>query len=102
VFNISPLVGAEKANTNSGLGSATASIPIPGVGTVSPMQLTDAYERINQLVTQLSGGVDLSQRWTPAQVHTALQGLETMHAQGGVTEEQHLALKAALESMLAP
>lgn len=102
VFNITPLVGAEKPYANSGVGPAAAgTIPIPGLGTVSAIQVTQAYERINQLVTRLSGGVDLSHRWTPAQVHTALEGLETMHAQGGVDQEQYLALRAALESMLA-
>jgi hypothetical protein len=60
------------------------------------------YTQVNDLVTRLSGGADLSQRWTPDQVHTALAGLEVEHSQARLTEEQYQALKAALESMLVP
>jgi hypothetical protein len=102
VFNITPLVGAESPNPGLSAAAARTAIPIPGLGAVSADQMGQAYNRVNQLVTQLSGGVDLTQRWTPARVQTALAGLETMHSQGGLTEEQYLSLKAALESMLGP
>jgi hypothetical protein len=78
------------------------SLPIPGVGPVSADRFQQVYTQVNNLVTRLSGGADLSERWTPDQVHTALAGLEMEHSQAHLTEEQYQALRAALESMLAP
>jgi hypothetical protein len=94
VFNIAPMIGGESAQ------------PIrPAPAPQSPLandadQFAQAYARINQIVSQISGGADLSHRWTPDRVTTALQGLESLRAQSGVTDEQYQALKAALQSML--
>jgi hypothetical protein len=99
-LNIQPLIGAENSYANRPPSRNNIPLPIPGVGQVGPDRLQQVYEQVNALVTRLSGGADLSQRWTPDQVGTALAGLEVQHSQGGLTEEQYQALKAALESML--
>jgi hypothetical protein len=100
-LNIQPLIGAEDSYANRPMAANNISIPIPGVGSVNPDRFKQVYEQVNGLVTRLSGGADLSQRWTPDQVRTALAGLEAEHSRGGLTEEQYQALKAALESMLS-
>jgi hypothetical protein len=102
VFNIAPAVGPESAAPSPGGGPPNVSFPVPGVGPVGADQFSRALERINQLVVELSGGADLSRPWTPEQAATALQRLETVHAQGSLTEEQYESLKAALSSMRAP
>jgi hypothetical protein len=99
-LNIQPLIGAEDSYANRPMPGRNVSLPIPGVGPASPDRLQQVFEHVNALVTRLSGGADLSQRWTPDQVRTALAGLEAQRAQEGLTEEQYQALKAALESML--
>ncbi len=99
-LNIQPLIGAENSYANRPTAPNNMSLPIPGVGSVSPDRFRQVYEHVNALVTRLSGGADLSQKWTPDQVRTALAGLEAERSRGGLTEEQYQALKAALESML--
>jgi hypothetical protein len=99
-LNIRPLIGAENSYRNLPPGGQAKALPIPGVGPVSSDRFQQVYAQVNDLVTRLSGGADLSQRWTPDQVQTALAGLEVEHSQTRLTEEQYQALKAALESML--
>jgi hypothetical protein len=94
------LIGSESAVPAPGPGANHIAVPVPGVGAVDSQQLEQVLERVNQVLRRISGGADLSQKWTADQVHTALQGLETDHAEGGVTEEQYESLKAALTSML--
>jgi len=100
-LNIRPLIGAENAYQNRSPAGLDTALPIPGLGPVSADRLKQVYTEVNDLVTRLSGGADLSQRWTPDQVQTALAGLEREHSQARLTEEQYQALKAALQSMLA-
>lgn len=99
-LNIRPLIGAENSYPNLPAAGNEMSLPIPGIGPVSADRLEQVYTHVNDLVTRLSGGADLSQRWTPDQVRTALAGLEVEHSQARLTEEQYQALRAALESML--
>jgi len=99
-LNIRPLIGAENSYQNLSPAGHTTALPIPGLGPVDADHLKQVYTQVNDLVTRLSGGADLSQRWTPAQVQTALTGLEGEHSQARLTEEQYQALKAALQSML--
>jgi hypothetical protein len=99
-LNIRPLIGAENSYANLPPAGPQTGVPIPGVGPVSSDRLEQVFTQVNALVTRLSGGADLSQRWTPAQVHTALAGLEVEHSQGNLTEEQYRSLMAALQSML--
>jgi hypothetical protein len=101
-LNIRPLIGAENSYQNLQPAGHQAALPIPDAGSVSADRFEQVYTQVNDLVTRLSGGADLSQRWTPDQVHTALAGLEVEHSQARLTEEQYQALKAALESMLVP
>jgi hypothetical protein len=104
VFNITTFEGPETAQPvgGPGPGAPNMSIPVPGVGQVSGAQFQQTYERINQLLRRISGGADLSQEWTVDQVRDALSGLDTVNAQGELTEEQYQSLKAALASMLVP
>jgi hypothetical protein len=99
-LNIRPLIGAESSYQNLPPAGRATSLPVPGVGPVGADRFQQVYAQVNDLVTRLSGGADLSERWTPAQVQTALTGLEVEHSQTRLTEEQYQALKAALESML--
>jgi hypothetical protein len=99
-LNIRPLIGAENSYANLPPPGRQTGVPIPGVGPVGSDGLEQVFTQVNALVTRLSGGADLSQRWTPAQVHTALAGLEVEHSQGNLTEEQYQSLMAALQSML--
>jgi hypothetical protein len=101
-LNTQPLIGAEDSLANRPTSANNISVPIPGLGSVSPDRFKQVYEHVNALVTRLSGGADLSERWTPDQVRTALAGLEAERARGSLTEEQYQSLKAALESMLVP
>jgi hypothetical protein len=104
VFNITTFEGPESGQPvgGGGPGAPNISIPVPGVGQVSTAQFQQTYEHINGLLRRISGGADLSQEWTVDQVQGALAGLETVNAQGELTDEQYQSLKAALASMLVP
>jgi hypothetical protein len=101
-LNIRPLIGAETSYQNLPRTGHAMPLPIPGMGSVSTDRFQQVFNEVNELVKRLSGGADLSQRWVPDQVHTALAGLEVEHSQAHLTEEQYQSLRAALESMLAP
>ena len=93
-------VGVEGPSGRGPQVGGPTTVPIPGAGPVSPDRVQQTVAYIGQLVAELSGGADLHQRWTRDQVHTALSRLETRRSEGGVTEEQYQALRAALQSML--
>ena len=96
-LNIRPLIGAEDSYANQ---PTRSGVPFPGAGGADADRLQQVFAQVNDLVTRLSGGADLSQRWTPEQVRTALTNLEAERSRSGLTDEQYQALKAALESML--
>jgi hypothetical protein len=96
-LNIRPLIGAEDSYANQ---PTRSGVPLPGAGGADADRLQHVFAQVNDLVTRLSGGADLSERWTPDQVRTALTNLEAERSRAGLTDEQYEALKAALESML--
>jgi hypothetical protein len=96
-LNIRPLIGAEDSYANQPIRSG---VSIPGAGGADADRLQQVFAQVNDLVTRLSGGADLSQRWTPEQVRAALTNLDAERSGSGLTDEQYQALKAALESML--
>ena len=101
VFNIAPLIGPEHAPGTGGPGRAAVPVQIPGLGQITPDQLLRAGQQMQQVVTQLSDGADLHKGATPAQLATASERLEAMHARGNLTEEQYQAFRALLDRMLA-
>jgi hypothetical protein len=98
-LNIRPLIGAEDSYANQ---PSRSGVPFAGAAGADTDRLQQVFAQVNDLVTRLSGGADLSQRWTPEQVRTALTNLDAERSRSALTDEQYQALKAALESMLPP
>jgi hypothetical protein len=98
VLNVTEFFGPEDPQPASG-GGRDRVVDLPGIGPVTTGQLHQAGQHVSQVLDQISGGTDLLREPTPERLVAALARLDSLHAQGGVIDDQYQALIAAAASL---